>query len=264
MVVSVSDESPKQGQTIAVFLKLQEQAKIDDSGGKLSLAFNRKSYEFFPVPLKECASSQDFQLLLAIPADLAPGRYKLSCGPDSKEIKVMSGKFPVQRLRLPKGKDNFNASPGEEKAVDDAKATVSTERYWAEAFGKPAEARVSAVFGVKRIVNGKLLSDYYHSGLDFAAPLGAPVRACADGKVVMVGKNWKLHGNALAVDHGQAVISFYIHLQKILVKDGQQVKKGQIIGRVGQSGRANGPHLHFSLYVNQVATNPVDWFNRVF
>jgi lysostaphin len=264
VAISVSDESPKQGQTVSVFLKLQEPAKSDQNVINPPLEFNQHSYQVFPVEIKECAGSQDFQLLLAIPADLAPGSYKIRCGSDYKEIKVLSARFPVQRLRLPKGKDSFDASPGEEKAVGDAKATVSSERFWRDAFGKPADARVSTVFGVRRIVNGKLLTDYYHSGLDFAAPLGAPVRACAAGKVIMIGKNWKLHGNALAVDHGQSVVSFYIHLQKVLVKEGQLVKRGQIIGRVGQSGRASGPHLHFSLYVNQVATNPVDWFKQEF
>jgi murein DD-endopeptidase MepM/ murein hydrolase activator NlpD len=73
-----------------------------------------------------------------------------------------------------------------------------------------------------------------------------------------------LHGNCVAVDHGQGVVSFYIHLRTIDVKRGETVAAGDKLGTVGQTGRANGPHLHFSIYVNKVATNPSDWFQRAF
>lgn len=116
----------------------------------------------------------------------------------------------------------------------------------------------------KRIVNGKLLKDYYHSGLDFAGSLGQPVYACADGKVILAHKNFRLHGNVVAIDHGQGVVSIYIHLQKIAVKEGDVVVAGEQIGNVGATGRANGPHLHLSLYVNKIATNPMPWFSKTF
>jgi murein DD-endopeptidase MepM/ murein hydrolase activator NlpD len=82
--------------------------------------------------------------------------------------------------------------------------------------------------------------------------------------VVLTGRGFKLHGNCVAVDHGQGVVSFYIHLKSISVQKGPHVKAGETLGKVGQTGRANGPHLHFSIYVNQVATNPTDWFDHAF
>ena len=152
----------------------------------------------------------------------------------------------------------------EEEAVEKAKATLSPDRFWTTRFVKPSHSRTSAPFGVRRIVNGKLLPDYFHAGLDFAAPLGSPIYATAPGTVVLAqgGGVFRLHGNIVAIDHGQGVVSFYIHMQKVLVKVGQVVKQGDQIGLVGQTGRATGPHLHFSIYVNQVASSPSQWFAK--
>jgi murein DD-endopeptidase MepM/ murein hydrolase activator NlpD len=155
-------------------------------------------------------------------------------------------------------------SPGEQEAVDAAKACLSPERMWQGSFTKPSQYRLSTLFGVKRAVNGRMLKDYFHSGLDFAAPAGAPVVATANGTVILAAQGWRLHGNCVALDHGQGVVSFYIHLKTLAVTKGQSVKAGDKIGTVGQTGRANGPHLHFSIYVNKVATNPLDWFTRTF
>ncbi|HEY9869350.1 MAG TPA: M23 family metallopeptidase, partial [Candidatus Obscuribacterales bacterium] len=145
-----------------------------------------------------------------------------------------------------------------------AKATLSAERLWTGKFSAPVAARISARFGLRRMVNGKLLADYFHSGLDYAAPTGTPVKAPARGKVILAARGFRLHGNTVALDHGQGVVTFYLHLAKVLVKPGQVVKAGQVVGRVGQSGRASGPHLHFSLYVQEVAANPFYWYSRTF
>src|SRR5439155_740965 len=120
-----------------------------------------------------------------------------------------------QNIRLPKGKDNFLMSAGEEAAVDAAKSTLSPKQYWNGKFLRPANARVSASFGLRRRVNGQLLKDYFHSGLDFAGRSGAPVFAAQEGKVILAHWGWKLHGNTVCIDHGQGVLSFYIHLSKI-------------------------------------------------
>lgn len=262
--VSVSSESPRQGQTIEVCLVCEEPSAQEGEPDGRQFEFQGESYKAFAVAGQTPESGRQYCTLLPIPADLSPGNYLITCGEEKKEIKVLPANFPTQKMRLPKVKDNFQASPGELEAVDEAKATLSGHRLWHERFQPPASARISTVFGVKRIVNGKLLTDYFHSGLDYAAPLGAKVKACAPGQVVLSHGNWRLHGSTVAIDHGQGVVSFYIHLQKVLVRQGQLVKGGELIGRVGQSGRANGPHLHFSLYVNKVATNPTYWFKQVF
>ena len=257
--VSVNSSAPRQGQVIEVSVKGDERAQSDTAPHVVK--FNGASYRLFPAG-NDVGGTPTGQALIGIPADLKPGKYKLECDTDSLDLAVKAGKFPLQHLRLPPGKDNFLMSPGEEEAVEGAKATCSNERLWRGLFLAPSKFRSSTEFGLKRVVNGKLLEDYFHSGLDFAAPMGSTIAATAAGKVILAHSGWRLHGNMVAIDHGQGVISFYIHMSKIAVKVGDVVQVGQKIGAVGQTGRANGPHLHFSIYVNKVATNPRQWFSE--
>jgi len=261
-LIENSNPFPKQGETIEIRLLNEAGGPSKEGDVKKKLAFCGHESELFPYSTTD--GSRSWRTLVAIPADLKPGRYVLSVDEEKAEITVGDGGFPVQRLRLAKEKDNFIMSPGEKEAVEGAKKTVSSERLWQGKFYPPSKARRSAGFGLKRIVNGRLLKDYYHSGLDFAANLGSPVDACAAGKVILARTGFKLHGNVIAIDHGQGVISFYIHLQKLLVKQGDEVSGGEQIATVGQSGRATGPHLHFSIYVNQTASNPAYWFAKAF
>lgn len=238
---------------------------VDAAGGAALpvVQFRDKRYKLFSR-LNAKSSDELGRALIGVPADLPPADYKVVCAGEQASLKVLDGHFGVQVMRLPKGKDNFKASPGETEAVDAAKATVTARQYWQDRFLKPSPARVSSAFGLRRRVNGKLLSDYFHSGLDFAGALGSPVLACQSGRVLIAHQGWKLHGNTVCIDHGQGVLSFYIHLSKIFVKEGQIVNAHQKIGAIGSTGRANGPHLHFSLYVNGDATNPAIWFARAF
>jgi len=251
--LSLSSSSAKQGQPIEVTYK------ADSAEDEPIFTFARQTYKLFPSP-----DNQDgqhiYKAILAPSLELDPGVYTLKNDNASVKLKVLDGKFQMRYLTLPKSKDNFNTSPGEEEAVNAAKETCSPQRFWTQDFTRPSKARTSTPFGVRRTVNGKFLKDYFHSGLDFAGGLGSPVVACAPGVVVMARTGFKLHGNCIAIDHGQGIVSFYIHLQKLHVAQGQQVKAGQLIGRIGQTGRANGPHLHFSIYCNKAASNPSNWF----
>jgi murein DD-endopeptidase MepM/ murein hydrolase activator NlpD len=255
--ILTSDKVPCQGETIELTLDSPQ------------YTFNGKTYKAFSKESTaqaegENAGGAKYIGLLAVPADLDPGKYLLKSGAEEKSLSVRAGQFVLQHVNLPKSKDNFDTSPGEKEAMEGAKATISDERLWTGKFQPPSKARVSATFGIKRVVNGKLLKDYFHAGIDYAGALGSPITACSDGKVIVVGRNFKLHGNCVCLDHGQGVISIYIHMQKIAVKEGQMVRKGEQIGNVGSTGRATGPHLHFSLYVNQTAANPNDWYQKAF
>lgn len=261
--ISVSDANPRQGQTIEVkVFGLAAPQETPPSASQPTLKFKDSTVKLFAYDTGSGGSC--YRTLLGIPADIDPGKYKITVGPDEKTIVVRDARFPVQHLSLPKSKDNFDMSPGEKETVDKAKETVTSERMWSQPFVRPSKARTSAQFGLRRVVNGRLLKDYFHSGLDFAGGMGSPIVACAPGNVVMARRGFKLHGNCVAIDHGQGVISIYIHMQKLLVKEGQHVDAAQQIGTIGMSGRANGPHLHFSLYVNDTATNPLDWFKNSF
>lgn len=256
--IIVSNERPKQGETIQVIVQSDEEAEKHPQ-----VSFCKENFQAFIFGLPKDGRNS-YRALIAIPADLEPGQYKINCGNETKLLNVVSANFPVQKLSLPKSKDNFITSPGEEDAFNKAKSVLSDTKHWSGAFVLPSKARMSAGFGLRRMVNGKLLKDYYHSGVDFAGGQGSPVNSVADGVVIMAKNGWRLHGNSICIDHGQGVVSIYIHLSKVLVKEGDTVKSGQLIGRIGQTGRANGPHLHFSLYVNKHSTNPLQWFKTAF
>lgn len=262
--ITFSNLSPKQGEVVEVKIFPDAAAgtaanSTDSKEQGPPVEFNNSTVSSFPF---EENGRSGFRALFTVPVVLKTGSKTVKVGSQSFKIKVVDGKYPVQRLWLPASKNNFNTAPGEEEAVDKAKATVSNVRHWKGNFSAPSKARTSAGFGLRRIVNGKLLDDYFHSGVDFAGGLGSPVKATAPGKVILaVSKGFKLHGNTIAIDHGQGVVSFYIHLNKVLVKEGQMVKQGDLIGQIGQTGRANGPHLHFSIYCNKNASMPSQWFN---
>jgi len=117
----------------------------------------------------------------------------------------------------------------------------------------PVEGRTSSQFGLRRYFNGKPRNP--HGGLDIAAPEGTPIHAPADGTVLLA-DDFFFSGNVVYLDHGQGVITYYAHLQKHVVEAGDSVKKGDVIGLVGMTGRVTGPHLHWGVYLNKAAVNP--------
>jgi murein DD-endopeptidase MepM/ murein hydrolase activator NlpD len=110
---------------------------------------------------------------------------------------------------------------------------------------------------VQRFFNGKPTGDF-HAGLDQRGAAGTPIHAVAAG-VVRIVRDFSLRGGTVAIDHGQGVESIYMHMSKTAAKEGEHVSAGDVIGYVGATGRANGPHLHWTLYVNGVPVNPVQW-----
>jgi murein DD-endopeptidase MepM/ murein hydrolase activator NlpD len=170
--------------------------------------------------------------------------------------------FRIQRINLPPGKAGIDATEYELRRVAALKATLSPVKYWNGAFLAPSKASTSTPFGVKRYYNGKFANDYYHRGLDYAGATGSPVTAPAAGKVVMVGyvkEGFRVHGNAIGVDHGQGVVSIFMHLSRIDVTEGMMVQPGDVIGAIGTTGASTGPHLHWGLFVNGIGIEPAQW-----
>ena len=131
------------------------------------------------------------------------------------------------------------------KAVkEEAFAKVTGERQWSGDFHPPVDARISDVFGTQRKFNGKVLST--HQGLDFAVGTGTPVAAVNAGTVVLA-RSLYFEGNCVVLDHGQGLLTLYLHLSEFKVKEGDQVERGQVIGLSGGTGRATGPHLHIAV-----------------
>jgi murein DD-endopeptidase MepM/ murein hydrolase activator NlpD len=172
-------------------------------------------------------------------------------------LPVRRREYPVQRLTVA-GK-YVRLTPAQEarvkedqREVREALARISPVRHWRLPLLRPVPGNVTSIYGLRRFFNGEERNP--HRGIDFAAQKGDPVPACADGLAVLV-KEQYYGGNTVILDHGLGVFSLYLHLSGFAVSQGQTVKRGQIVGFVGATGRVTGPHLHFSLAVQGELVN---------
>lgn len=124
----------------------------------------------------------------------------------------------------------------------------------------PLSGRITSEFGWRKSPFSR--RQEYHGGLDVAADTGTPVRAAGKGKVIYAGRD-RVYGRLIKIDHGHGYITWYGHNRQILVEKGETVEKGQIIARVGSSGRSSGPHLHFTVEKNGICRNPLDYLPEV-
>lgn len=201
--------------------------------------------------------------LMPIPADQKPGTYKLNLldanntALSSSEVTVIDAQFRKQNVLIEQKVAELKPSPGESETATAFRQTVSDVRYWSEPLVAPVRGCMTSPYGVQRYLNGKPTGNI-HAGLDLRAPAGTPVRAVADG-VVRIVREWNVHGHTVGIDHGQGLESMYQHLSRFDVEEGATVKKGDLIGYSGSTGRSNAPHLHWTLYVNGVPVNPLEW-----
>jgi murein DD-endopeptidase MepM/ murein hydrolase activator NlpD len=155
--------------------------------------------------------------------------------------------------------ERLYSHPGRAQELATVRRALRSEtaaQYWDGDFLMPSKGRLSTPFGVKRIRNGRHVG--YHRGLDIAAPTGTPIRAAAAGRVVLA-RSLTMHGKTVVIDHGLGVTSLYIHQSRIRCREGQTVGRGEIIGEVGMTGTATGPHLHWAVYVHGSSVSPRYW-----
>jgi murein DD-endopeptidase MepM/ murein hydrolase activator NlpD len=201
--------------------------------------------------------------LMPVPALKEPGKYALDLvAADGKvlsteTVTVRDAHFSTQNVVLEKSTAELKPSPGETDTVDAFLKSVSETRHWQEPLRLPVPGCMTSPFGVKRLRNGKPTGQI-HGGIDQRSAAGKPVRAVAAG-VVKVVKQYNIHGGTVGIDHGQGLESMYLHLSRFAVAEGAVVKKGDVIGYSGSTGRSNAPHLHWSLYANGVPVNPLQW-----
>jgi len=175
-----------------------------------------------------------------------------------KKILIAHQRYPRVILKVP-GK--YTApNPEEQKEIDEDKKikdaafkTLTADREWKGSFVPPVSTGISDVFGVARVFNGTVQST--HQGLDFHAAPGTEVAAINQGKVILA-RPLYFEGNCVVLDHGQGLLTLYLHLSKFLVKEGDTVEKGQPIALSGGTGRATGPHLHLAVRWQGVYLNP--------
>ena len=179
-------------------------------------------------------------------------------------VPVKKGAYRTQRLsvasrygREPDAATRARIEREAAKARQVSENSHHTPRMWKLPFLRPASGRITSPFGTARVFNGQVKSR--HTGLDYGGGTGAPVKAANDGVVALV-DSFYLGGNCIYLDHGAGMITAYLHLSKWYVKAGQSVKKGQLIGRIGATGRVTGPHLHFIARYGKISVNPLSLF----
>lgn len=177
----------------------------------------------------------------------------------SVRFPVVAKSYPEQRIVL-KDSSKVQLSASDLARVEsELKAIQELKKHWRETpdtdtdFVLPAAGRLTGRFGVRRYFNGEARSS--HAGFDIAVPRGAPVKANARGVVLAVGEYF-FNGKTVFVDHGNGLISMYCHLDHIDVTPGEAVGKNQVVGRSGMTGRATGPHLHWSVILNAAMVDP--------
>ena len=150
----------------------------------------------------------------------------------------------------------FQARRGPELArINAARSVRHTSDGWRQDFIRPVAGRISGLFGAQRVYNGTPGS--YHSGMDIAAVSGTEFVAPADGVVILAAADeFTLEGHLLMIDHGMGLNSAFLHCSELLVREGDVVRQGQVIGRVGATGRASGPHLHWGMKWNAARIDP--------
>lgn len=200
--------------------------------------------------------------VIGIPLAAGPGMREVSVlgpgGAKRLEFKVHDKRYVTQALSVAPSQVDLSAADAarveqEKVGIDEALNRWSEREPDKLNLAQPVPGVRSSSFGLRRIFNGQ--SRNPHSGMDIAAPSGTPVLAPAAGEVVATG-NYFFNGNAVFVDHGRGLVSMYCHLSAINVKVGQQVSAGDVLGKVGMTGRATGPHLHWGLSLAHVWVDP--------
>lgn len=195
-----------------------------------------------------------------------PGRHSLVVQYQSQHdreifaanLHVIEKKYPEEHLKVAKKMVNFSPEIlkrvlADQKAVRRACSHITHERYWTGPFIWPVNSKILSPFGLRRFFNNQPRSP--HSGVDLRAREGTPIVAPANGRVILA-RDCYLSGRTLVIDHGGGLYTLYAHFSKFVTQKGKMVKKGQVIGLAGSSGRATGSHLHWGVSLAGTRVDP--------
>ncbi len=180
-------------------------------------------------------------------------------------IEITAGNYTSERLTVPANLLDPDLNKAEAQKFAEITRPATPTRYWEGVFQAPEAPPFDkchpSYFGTRRNYNDTFF--WYHTGLDFCGQVGTPIYAPAEGVVVFVGTT-EIHGNVTIIDHGWGVYTTYCHQSEIFVTEGQRVHPGDLIGKVGRTGRVTGPHLHWEVWVGNVPVEPMEWLTRAF
>jgi len=239
--IDYSPNSFVQGNTMVFRLSAPEGAEIEGTFGEYLL-------HFFPY-------EDGYVALQGIGAVATPGLRSIAVHGQLDDGTPFAHR---QSVRVLGGDYNY-------VRINARKATA--RKRWQGKFGVPIPSGYDTpypLYGDRRSFNGSAYN-FYHSGIDYSTwAFDVDIFAAAPGKVVYTGKDSLIYGGVTMIDHGWGVYTVYAHQAEILVQAGQQVEKGQVIGKVGNTGRSTGPHLHWEVWVGGIAVDPLDWLERAY
>lgn len=250
-----------QGHTTRVTVGVEQARAVRGTLNGVALPFVRDGeswHGFAGVPVLAVPGA----LTVRIEADLADGRTVVKETP----LTVRSAGYPREQIQLPAAvserlANNAAEVQREREMVNAIWPQVTAERLWSGRFILPAQGRISSDFGTIRSYDGGPY-DSFHEGLDIANVTGTPIVAAARGRVVLAEPDLLVRGGAVIIDHGQGIHTGYWHQSAVLVRAGEMVEQGQVIGRIGAKGMVTGPHLHWDVRVGPTNVQPREWLER--
>lgn len=252
--VRLEPAAPVQGDTLVVLVPAPPSARVI------------VSFDGAPIPVFP-ASPGLRRALVGTDPDTAPGAHRVGVQVDSRTgafqislpVRVAPGRFRVRHVTLPPR--TFGLITPHNVALERRILTPLLERltptaWWRGPFQLPSTGPVDSPYGDQGVYNGH--REWWHQGVDIEAPEGAPVAASNAG-VVVLARQLPLGGATVLVDHGQGVVTEYLHLSQMTVREGQRVRRGSLIGWIGHTGLVTGPSLHWGLFVRGIPVNPLFW-----
>ena len=258
--VDMSNSTVSNGRTTLIEFKKEKNVKYK------SISLGKKTFQVFANPLDESKT----YALVPINYYEKPSNMKMKLNFEDKGLKstktyflkVEDGKYAKEEITVSKSKVNPRAKEVKNRISKEYHeamkiyGTVTPKSYIDSKFILPLDSFITSDFGKARTYNGSLKG--YHSGTDFRAKVGTPLVASNDGIIALV-KDRFYSGGTVLINHGQGIYTCYFHMSAFDVKIGERVKKGQVIGLSGVSGRVTGPHLHFAVRINTVQVDPLQF-----
>ncbi len=231
----------------------------------VSQAFlGKKSLHFLPHP-----SKKDKKILLIPISYYQKSDMHLSYKEGNKDksikIEVLQKAYKKEFLKVDSSKvkppkSELKRISKEFKEATKIYSTFTKKRYWTKPFENPLDATITSAYGNARVFNGELKS--FHTGTDFRAKMGTPIKAANDGVVVLSKKRYYAGGSVI-IDHGEGLYTCYYHLSSMPLKVGTRVKRGEVIALSGKSGRVTGPHLHFTVMLDGLSVDSQEILSRI-